>query len=102
MFTTGEIVGLAEWIIDDTCLVLIYAFFFSTAPIQISLTCYLIYVELEFAVFAAIFVLIISIPLNIIAGGISKRYQIVQMRLKDSRVKLINEVRIMNDKICLI
>ena len=22
MFTTGEIVGLAEWIIDDTCLVL--------------------------------------------------------------------------------
>ena len=21
MFTTGEIVGLAEWIIDDTCLV---------------------------------------------------------------------------------
>ena len=23
MFTTGETVGLAEWIIDDTCLVLI-------------------------------------------------------------------------------
>ena len=22
MFTTGEIVGLAEWIIDDTCLVI--------------------------------------------------------------------------------
>ena len=23
MFTTGEIVGLAEWIMDDTCLVLV-------------------------------------------------------------------------------
>ena len=23
MFTTGETVGLAEWIIDDTCLVII-------------------------------------------------------------------------------
>ena len=28
MFTTGETVGLAEWIIDDTCLV-----FFVTAKI---------------------------------------------------------------------
>ena len=26
MFATGEIVGLAEWIIDDTCLVMFYIF----------------------------------------------------------------------------
>ena len=26
MFATGETVGLAEWIIDDTCLVLLYDF----------------------------------------------------------------------------
>ena len=27
MFATGEIVGLAEWIIDDACLVFSYIFF---------------------------------------------------------------------------
>ena len=28
MFATGETVGLAEWIIDDTCLVLLAFFLF--------------------------------------------------------------------------
>ena len=33
MFATGEAVGLAEWIIDDTCLISNYSFHFSTYPL---------------------------------------------------------------------
>ena len=34
MFTTGETVGLAEWIIDDTCLVIPYVWYCSIMQVH--------------------------------------------------------------------
>lgn len=50
------------------------------------------YLELGVAVFSGIAVLIIAIPLNVIAGAISKTFQMEQMVNKDKRVKLMNEI----------
>lgn len=72
-----------------------YAFSFfpyRTGPLQIGLCCYLMYLELGYAVFAGIVVLIIAIPLNVVAGGITKKFQMTQMKKKDERSRLINEI----------
>ena len=37
-------------------------------------------------------IMIIAIPLNGVAAGFSRRYQLAQMKSKDQRVKLMNEI----------
>ncbi len=53
---------------------------------------YFIYKELDVAVFAGFAIIVIAIPLNVIAAGISRRFQYEQMTNKDQRVKLMNEI----------
>ena len=36
--------------------------------------------------------MILAIPLNGVAAGFSRRYQLAQMKSKDERVKLMNEI----------
>lgn len=69
-----------------------FLFCFRSAPLQIILTSYFIYLELGYAVFAALGVIVVALPLNIIAGGISRKFQLEQMKNKDQRVKLMNEI----------
>lgn len=56
------------------------------------LCAYFISFELGAAVLASLAVLVIAVPLNIVAAGISKRFQLEQMINKDHRVKLMNEI----------
>ncbi len=44
------------------------------------------------AVFAGFAIIVLAVPLNAVAAGISRRYQLEQMTNKDHRVKLMNEI----------
>ena len=63
-----------------------------SAPLQICLCCYFMYVELGPAIFAGVAVMIIAIPVNGVIASITRKYQLSQMKNKDHRIKLMNEL----------
>ena len=65
---------------------------FSAAPIQMILCGVLMYLEIGAAMFAGVAVIIVAIPLNAGVSGFLRTYQIDQMKQKDGRVKLMNEI----------
>jgi ATP-binding cassette subfamily C (CFTR/MRP) protein 1 len=67
-------------------------YFCSASPIQIALSAYFMYQELGAAMFAGMAVLVLAIPLNAAVTGISRRFQVEQMKNKDERVMLMNEI----------
>ncbi|XP_076239794.1 multidrug-Resistance like Protein 1 isoform X1 [Calliopsis andreniformis] len=90
--TLGEIVNLmsvdAQRFMDLTA----YINMIWSAPLQIVLALYFLWEILGPAAFAGLAVLLILIPVNLLITNRLKTLQIRQMKDKDERVKLINEV----------
>lgn len=90
--TVGEIVNLmsvdAQRFMDLTA----YINMLWSAPLQIALALYFLYGQLGGSVFAGLAVMIILIPVNGMIANKVKTLQIRQMKSKDERVKLMNEV----------
>ncbi|XP_076266256.1 multidrug resistance-associated protein 1-like isoform X3 [Rhynchophorus ferrugineus] len=90
--TAGEIVNLmavdAQKFMDLTA----YLNMIWSAPLQICLSMYFLWQELGPSVLAGLAVMIILIPVNGFIANKSKVLQIKQMKNKDERVKLMNEV----------
>ncbi|KAM8717859.1 hypothetical protein ACLKA7_004542 [Drosophila subpalustris] len=90
--TVGEIVNLmavdAQRFMDLTT----YLNMLWSAPLQIALALYFLWQQLGPSVLAGLAVMIIMIPLNGYIASRIKTYQIAQMKYKDQRVKLMNEV----------
>ncbi|KAH8403128.1 hypothetical protein KR222_005772 [Zaprionus bogoriensis] len=90
--TVGEIVNLmavdAQRFMDLTT----YLNMLWSAPLQIGLALYFLWQQLGPSVLAGLAVMIIMIPLNGFIASRIKTYQIRQMKYKDQRVKLMNEV----------
>ncbi|XP_077258463.1 multidrug-Resistance like Protein 1 isoform X7 [Temnothorax americanus] len=90
--TLGEIVNLmsvdAQRFMDVTA----YINMIWSAPLQIALALYFLWNILGPAVFAGLAVMIILIPVNGLIANKVKTLQIRQMKCKDERVKLMNEV----------
>ncbi|KAL0104455.1 hypothetical protein PUN28_017289 [Cardiocondyla obscurior] len=90
--TLGEIVNLmsvdAQRFMDLTA----YINMIWSAPLQIALALYFLWNILGPAVFAGLAVMIILIPVNGLIANKVKTLQIRQMKSKDERVKLMNEV----------
>ncbi|KRF85619.1 multidrug resistance-associated protein 1 isoform X9 [Drosophila virilis] len=90
--TVGEIVNLmavdAQRFMDLTT----YLNMLWSAPLQIALALYFLWQQLGPSVLAGLAVMIIMIPLNGFIASRIKTYQIRQMKYKDERVKLMNEV----------
>ncbi|XP_029647335.1 multidrug resistance-associated protein 1-like isoform X2 [Octopus sinensis] len=63
-----------------------------SAPIHISLCLYLLYQQLGTSVFVGLALLLLYIPVNGTLMGKIKMYQAQQMKSKDIRIKLMNEV----------
>ena len=63
-----------------------------SAPFQIILSLVFLYLTMGPSIFAGFAVMLLMIPLNSCLASWSKRLQVKQMRHKDSRIKLINEV----------
>lgn len=90
--TVGEIVNLmavdAQRFMDLTT----YLNMLWSAPLQIGLALYFLWQLLGPSVLAGLAVMIILIPVNGVIANRIKTYQIRQMKYKDDRVKLMNEV----------
>ncbi|XP_072760182.1 multidrug resistance-associated protein 1 isoform X1 [Anoplolepis gracilipes] len=90
--TVGEIVNLmsvdAQRFMDLTA----YINMIWSAPLQIALALYFLWEILGPAVLAGLAVMIILIPVNGLIANKVKTLQIRQMKSKDERVKLMNEV----------
>ncbi|XP_006612231.1 multidrug resistance-associated protein 1 [Apis dorsata] len=90
--TVGEIVNLmsvdAQRFMDLTA----YINMIWSAPLQIVLALYFLWDILGPAVLAGLAVLLILIPINVLITNRVKTLQIRQMKHKDERVKLMNEV----------
>ena len=63
-----------------------------SAPLQIVLSLVFLYLTMGPSIFAGLAVMVLMIPLNSCLASWSKRLQARQMRQKDSRTRLINEV----------
>jgi len=90
--TVGEIVNLmavdAQRFMDLTT----YLNMIWSAPLQIGLSVYFLYNVLGVAVFAGLGVMILLIPINGFLANATKKLQIKQMKNKDRRVKMMNEI----------
>lgn len=90
--TVGEIVNLmsvdAQRFMDVTA----YINMIWSAPLQIALALYFLWEILGPSVLSGLAVMIILIPVNALLAGKVRNLQIKQMKNKDERVKLMNEV----------
>ncbi|XP_076064714.1 multidrug-Resistance like Protein 1 isoform X2 [Oratosquilla oratoria] len=90
--TVGEIVNLmsvdAQRFMDLTT----YLNMLWSSPLQICLALYFLYGILGASVFAGLAVMIVLIPVNGFIANKVKKLQIKQMKNKDKRVKLMNEI----------
>lgn len=90
--TVGEIVNLmsvdAQRLQDITG----YLWMLWSAPLQIGLALYLLYGTMGSAIFAGLAIMILMLPINAVIAIKTRKLQVAQMKLKDSRIKLMNEV----------
>eukprot|EP00058_Branchiostoma_floridae_P021694 XP_002607184.1 hypothetical protein BRAFLDRAFT_118638 [Branchiostoma floridae] len=63
-----------------------------SAPFQIAVSLYFLWQTLGASILAGLGVMILLIPVNAILGNIIKKLQVKQMKHKDTRMKLMNEV----------
>ena len=90
--TAGEIVNLMAVDSQRFIDLLPFVSFLWTAPIQIAITLFLLYNEMGLAVLGGLVVMIICIPVNSYVTALVKSIQTKQMKLKDQRLRGLNEI----------
>ncbi|GAV06011.1 hypothetical protein RvY_16054-1 [Ramazzottius varieornatus] len=63
-----------------------------SAPLQISIALYFLWQEMGLATLAGLVAMVLLIPFNAWVAGRTKTLQIAQMKIKDGRIKLMNEI----------
>ncbi|KAL5238885.1 hypothetical protein ACI65C_006295 [Semiaphis heraclei] len=91
-FTVGEIVNLMAVDAHRFVYLTTYLNMIWSAPFQIALAIYFLWLSLGPSVLAGLFVMIVLIPINGIVAAKARNLQIKQMKNKDQRVKLMNEI----------
>ncbi|XP_023385436.1 multidrug resistance-associated protein 1 [Pteropus vampyrus] len=90
--TVGEIVNLmsvdAQRFMDLTT----YINMIWSAPLQVILALYFLWLNLGPSVLAGVAVMIFMVPLNAVMAMKTKTYQVAHMKSKDNRIKLMNEI----------
>eukprot|EP00039_Didymoeca_costata_P001605 m.53694 g.53694 ORF g.53694 m.53694 type:complete len:1509 (-) comp10879_c0_seq1:1965-6491(-) len=90
--TTGEIVNLMAVDAQRFMDVVTYLHMLWSAPFQIALSLYFLYDIMGASVFAGLGVMILLIPVNTVIAKWQRKYSQIQMKLKDERIKNMNEV----------
>lgn len=90
--TVGEIVNLMAVDAQRFMDLVTYLNMLWSAPLQISLAIYFLWQILGPSVLSGLAVMIILIPVNGVIANKAKNLQIKQMKNKDERVKLMNEI----------
>uniref|UniRef100_A0A803VTG8 Multidrug resistance-associated protein 1 n=1 Tax=Ficedula albicollis TaxID=59894 RepID=A0A803VTG8_FICAL len=90
--TVGEIVNLmsvdAQRFMDLTT----YINMIWSAPFQVIVALYLLWRNLGPSVLAGVAVMVLLVPINAVMAMKTKTYQVAQMKSKDNRIKLMNEI----------
>ena len=90
--TVGEIVNLmsvdAQRFMDLTT----YLNMLWSAPFQMCVSLYFLWMTLGPSVLAGVGVMVLLIPINALIAKKTKTLQVAQMKFKDARIKLMNEV----------
>jgi ATP-binding cassette subfamily C (CFTR/MRP) protein 1 len=63
-----------------------------SAPLQIAICLYFLWLQLGPSVLAGVGVMILMIPLNAVIVSKTRALQVKQMKNKDERIKLMNEI----------
>ncbi|XP_028669919.1 multidrug resistance-associated protein 1 isoform X2 [Erpetoichthys calabaricus] len=90
--TVGEIVNLMSVDAQRFMDLVTYVNMIWSAPLQVILALYFLWQNLGPSVLAGLAVMILLVPVNAVIAMKSKTYQVAQMKNKDNRIKLMNEV----------
>ncbi|MED6290494.1 Multidrug resistance-associated protein 1, partial [Characodon lateralis] len=90
--TVGEIVNLMSVDAQRFMDLVTYINMVWSAPLQVVLALYFLWQNLGPSVLAGVAVMILMVPINAVIAMKTKTYQVAQMKSKDSRIKLMNEM----------
>ncbi|PAV84153.1 hypothetical protein WR25_11358 isoform B [Diploscapter pachys] len=90
--TVGEIVNLMAIDVERFQLITSEIQQFWSCPYQIIFSLVYLFITLGYSAIPGIVIMIIFVPLNILSSVIVKKWQMEQMKLKDERTKMVNEV----------
>ncbi|CAG5117053.1 unnamed protein product, partial [Candidula unifasciata] len=90
--TLGEIVNLMSADCQRLENVVNFIYIVFSAPFQIGIALYMLYDQIGLATFAGLGVLIILLPMNTVTSIAMRKFNRQMMRLKDRRIRLMNEV----------
>ncbi|CAL1537561.1 unnamed protein product [Lymnaea stagnalis] len=90
--TLGEIVNLMSVDCQRLENVMNYCYIFFSAPFQIAIALYMLYDQIGVATFAGLGVILILMPMNTIVSVSLRKYNRQMMKLKDRRIRLMNEI----------
>uniref|UniRef100_A0A1I8AJW5 ABC transmembrane type-1 domain-containing protein n=1 Tax=Steinernema glaseri TaxID=37863 RepID=A0A1I8AJW5_9BILA len=90
--TVGEIVNLMAIDVERFQMITPQVQQYWSSPFQIILALVLLWQTVGAAAFSGVAIMILVIPVNFTISIIVKKWQVQQMRLKDERVKITNEV----------
>ncbi|XP_060028892.1 multidrug resistance-associated protein 1 isoform X2 [Erinaceus europaeus] len=90
--TVGEIVNLMSVDAQRFMDLATYINMIWSAPLQVILALYLLWLTLGPSVLAGVVVMILMVPLNAVMAMKTKTYQVAHMKSKDNRIKLMNEI----------
>ncbi|NXN86769.1 MRP1 protein, partial [Bombycilla garrulus] len=90
--TVGEIVNLMSVDAQRFMDLATYINMIWSAPFQVILALYLLWRNLGPSVLAGVAVMVLLVPINAVMAMKTKTYQVAQMKSKDNRIKLMNEI----------
>ena len=92
VFATGEIVNIMS---VDTQRVMEYVQIMNLlwiCPLQICVSIYLLWQQLQYGSFAGLVVMLLLLPINGLIGARMRKQQTALLKLRDQRTKLMNEI----------
>ncbi|EPB66686.1 ABC transporter, ATP-binding protein [Ancylostoma ceylanicum] len=90
--TVGEIVNLMAIDVERFQMITPQIQQFWSCPFQIALALTYLFITLGYSAAPGVIIMVIFLPTNIVGSIIVKKWQIEQMKLKDERTKMVNEV----------
>ncbi|XP_040919381.1 multidrug resistance-associated protein 1 [Toxotes jaculatrix] len=90
--TVGEIVNLMSVDAQRFMDLITYINMIWSAPLQVVLALYFLWQNLGASVLAGVAVMVLMVPVNAVIAMKTKTYQVAQMKSKDNRIKLMNEM----------
>ncbi|XP_064490303.1 multidrug resistance-associated protein 1-like isoform X2 [Ornithodoros turicata] len=90
--TTGEIVNLMSNDAQRFMELMPFLSMLWSAPLQIGLSLYFLWDILGPSVLAGVGIMVLMVPINGVLAALSKKLQTKQMKEKDNRLKLMNEI----------